>query len=134
MPFVAIQYDIKPGCEEQLAEIFGNFRRVGSAAVPAGGAAPTTKILATALFIRDDTMVRFIEYEGDLDAVIRHMASQPGVQEIERQLKPYLSKPRDTGTVDGFVATFKRSMLRCISQLAVPRTGSPPPEADRKAS
>jgi hypothetical protein len=142
MPFVAITYDIKPGCEEQLAEIFGTFRRVGSSAVPPGAArpasgpdgpaAPATKILATALFIRDDTMVRFIEYEGDLDAVIRHMAAQPGVQEIERQLKPYLSKPRDTGTVEGFVATFKRSMLRCISQLAVPRT--PPEEAERKAS
>jgi hypothetical protein len=135
MPFVAITYDIKPGCEEQLAEIFGNFRRVGSATVPAGGNGPTavstTKILATALFIRDDTMVRFIEYEGDLDTVIRHMANQPGVQEIERQLKPYLSRPRDTGTVDGFVATFKRSMLRCISSLAVPRT---PPEAERQAS
>lgn len=165
MPFVAITYDIKPGCEEELAEIFGNFRRVGSTAVPdtsaggknasennvggnnaagngssgngaaagngssGNGTAPSTRILATALFIRDDTMVRFIEYEGDLDAVIRHMAGQPGVREIERKLKPYLSKPRDTDTVDGFVATFKRSMLRPISQLAVPRT----PPAETKA-
>jgi hypothetical protein len=127
MPFVAITYDIKPGCEEELAEIFGNFRRVGSPAVPSGEQAPATRILATALFIRDDTMVRFIEYEGDIDAVARHMASQPGVQEIERKLKPYLTKPRDTDTVEGFVATFKRSMLRCISQLSVPRT--PPGEA-----
>jgi hypothetical protein len=121
MPFVAITYDIKPGCEEELAEIFGGFRRVGSPAVPGGENAPTTRILATALFIRDDTMVRFIEYEGDLDAVARHMAAQPGVQEIERKLKPFLTRPRDTDTVEGFVATFKRSMLRCISQLAVPR-------------
>jgi hypothetical protein len=119
MPFVAITYDIKPGCEEELAEIFGSFRRVGSPAVR--GAGETTRILATALFIRDDTMVRFIEYEGDLDAVIRHMATQPGVQEIERKLKPYLTRPRDTDTVEGFVATFKRSMLRPISQLSVPR-------------
>jgi hypothetical protein len=41
------------------------------------------------------------------------------VQEIERKLAPYLTKPRDTGTVDGFVATFQRSLLRCISQLSV---------------
>lgn len=131
MPFVAITYDIKPGCEEELAEIFGSFRRVGSPAVPGGDNAPATRILATALFIRDDTMVRFIEYEGDLDTVARHMANQPGVQEIERKLKPYLTKPRDTDTVEGFVATFKRSMLRCISQLAVPRT---PPGEVAKAS
>jgi hypothetical protein len=63
--------------------------------------------------------VRFIEYEGDLDAVARHMAAQPGVQEIERKLAPFLSRPRDTGTVDGFVGTFRRSLLRCISQLSV---------------
>lgn len=121
MPFVAITYDIKPGCEDEIAEIFGGFRRVGSSAVPGGGTQQETKILATALFIRDDTMVRFIEYEGDLDAVARHMAAQPGVQEAERKIKPYLTRPRDTDTVEGFVATFKRSMLRCISQLAVPR-------------
>jgi hypothetical protein len=135
MPFVAITYDIKPGCEDELAEVFGGFRRVGSSAVPsAGGQEQATRILATALFIRDDTMVRFIEYEGDLDAVIRHMASQPGVQEIERKLKPYLSIPRDTDTVEGFVATFKRSMLRCISQLAMPRTPPVAPDEVARAS
>lgn len=121
MPFVAITYDLLPGHEDELAEIFTGFRRTGSSAVPGGGGGGETRILATALFIRDATMVRFIEYEGDLDAVIRHMATQPGVQEIERKLKPFLSRPRDTDTVVGFVATFKRSMLRCISQLAVPR-------------
>jgi hypothetical protein len=121
MPFVAITYDIKSGCEDELAEIFSGFRRTGSSAVPGGGQ-QETQILATALFIRDDTMVRFIEYEGDLDAVIRHMAAQPGVQEIERRLKPYLTRPRETDTVEGFVAVFKRSMLRPLSQLAVPRT------------
>lgn len=128
MPFVAITYDIKPGCEDQLAEVFSGFRRVGSAAVPDSADGQPTKILATALFIRDATMVRFIEYEGDLDAVIRHMATQPGVQEVERKLKPFLSKPRDTDTVEGFVATFKRSMLRPLSQLAVPRN-PPVPKA-----
>lgn len=129
MPFVAITYDIKPGCEDELAEIFSGFRRVGGSGVPATDS--ETRILATALFIRDATMVRFIEYEGDLDAVIRHMAQQPGVQEIERKLKPYITKPRDTATVEGFVATFKRSMLRPLSTLAVPRT---PPAPEAKAS
>jgi len=129
MPIVAITYDLLPGHEDELAEVFTGFRRTGQAAVP-GGDQPT-KILATALFIRDATMVRFIEYEGDLDAVIRFMANQPGVQEIERKLKPFLSRPRETDTVEGFVAVFKRSMLRCISQFAVPRV---PPHEERKAS
>ncbi|MFE0021554.1 SchA/CurD-like domain-containing protein [Amycolatopsis sp. NPDC059021] len=121
MPLAAITYDIKPGHEDDVAEIFGGFRRVGSAAVPTGDAEVATRILATGVFIRDDLLVRFIEYEGDLDAVARHMATQPGVREVERKLAPYLSKPRDTGTVEGFVATFRRSLLRCVSQISVPR-------------
>lgn len=119
MPFTAITYDIKPGCEDEIAEIFGGFKRVGSPVVRDESGAEVARILSTALFIRDDTMVRFIEYEGELEAIARFMASQPGVAEVERKLAPYLSKPRDTGTVEGFVRTFERSTMRCISQLSV---------------
>jgi hypothetical protein len=122
MPFAALTYDIKSGCEDQVAEVFQNFRRPPSADVPGNGGAVAARILATAVFIRDSLLVRFIEYEGDLDAVARHMAAMPGVQEVERKLKPFLSKPRDTGTEDGFVATFRRSLLRSVAQQAVPRS------------
>ena len=121
MPFVAITYDIKGGHEDKVAEVFSNFQRPKSAVVPGANGEQASRILATAVFIRDGLLVRFIEYEGDLDAVARHMAAQPGVQEVERKLKPYLNAPRDTGTVEGFVSTFKSSMLRCITQLSVPR-------------
>ncbi|MFF5286979.1 SchA/CurD-like domain-containing protein [Streptomyces sp. NPDC013171] len=119
MPFAAITYDIKPGCEAELAEIFGDFRRVTSDRVRDAGGQDAGRILATAVFLRDDTLVRVIEYEGDLDAVARHMASQPGVREVERKLKPYLTRPRDTDTVEGFVATFRRSLLRTVAQISV---------------
>ncbi|MFE1753250.1 SchA/CurD-like domain-containing protein [Streptomyces anandii] len=126
MPFAAITYDIKPGHEAELAEIFGNFKRVRSSQVrdDAGEAAGT--ILATAVFLRDDTLVRVIEYTGDLEAVARHMAVQPGVREVEAKLKPYLTRPRDTDTVEGFVATFKRSLLRTVAQISARDT---PPNA-----
>ena len=119
MPFAAITYDIKAGYEKEISEIFGNFRRVGSPVVKGAGGGETARILATAVFIRDDTMVRVIEYEGDLDAIARHMATQPGVKEVEEKLAPYLTRPRDTGTVEGFVATFKRSLLTCMAQMSV---------------
>ncbi|MEX3106400.1 MULTISPECIES: SchA/CurD-like domain-containing protein [unclassified Streptomyces] len=119
MPFAAITYDIKPGCEKELTEIFGNFRRVRGSSVtdPEGREAGT--ILATAVFLRDDTLVRVIEYTGDLDAVARHMAAQPGVREVERKLKPYLTRPRDTDTPEGFVATFRRSLLTTVAEISV---------------
>ncbi len=123
MPYTAITYDILPGHEDELAELFGNFRRVGTSTVPGADGAPASAILATALFLRDDLMVRVVEYEGDIEAVARFMAAQPGIQDVERRLKPFLASPRHTDTVEGFVATFLGSRLRCISQLAVPRTG-----------
>ena len=119
MPFAAITYDIKAGHEDEVAEVFSNFRRPTSAVVPDDEG---TRIVATAVFIRDSLLVRFIEYEGDLEAVARFMAAQPGVKEVERKLAPFLSKPRNTGTVEGFVQTFKSSLLRSVSQLSAART------------
>lgn len=119
MPFAAITYDIKPGHEAELTEIFGSFQRVRSSRVQDAQGETAGTILATAVFLRDDTLVRVIEYTGDLEAVARHMASQPGVREVEAKLKPYLSKPRDTDTVEGFVATFKRSLLHTVAQISV---------------
>ncbi|MBF8194277.1 SchA/CurD [Nonomuraea sp. K274] len=121
MPFAAITYNIKSGYEDRVAEVFSGFQRPKSAVVQGSDGEQAGRILATAVFIRDDLLVRFIEFEGDIDAIARHMAAQPGVQEVERKLKPYLSVPRDTGTAEGFVRTFKDSMLRSVTQLAVPR-------------
>ncbi|MET9773513.1 SchA/CurD-like domain-containing protein [Streptomyces sp. NPDC006367] len=126
MPFAAITYDIKPGHEKELSEIFGSFRRVRSSRVEDESGQPAGTILATAVFLRDDTLVRVIEYTGDLDAVARHMAMQPGVREVEARLKPYLSRPRDTDTVEGFVATFRRSLLNTVAEISV-RDGAPAP-------
>lgn len=122
MPFAAITYDIKAGHEDEIAEVFRNFRRPTSRIVPDATGRPAAQIYATAVFIRDGLLVRFIEYDGDLDAVARHMATQPGVREVERTLAPYLNNPRDTDTVEGFVRTFKSSLLRSLTQLSAPRT------------
>lgn len=121
MPFAAITYDIKSGHEDEVAEVFSSFQRPKHAEIPGQDGEQAARILATAVFIRDGLLVRFIEYDGDLDAVVRHMAVQPGVQEVERKLRPFLNSPRDTGTVDGFVRTFKQGMLRSVTQLSVPR-------------
>src|SRR3954469_18529565 len=118
MPFAAITYDIKPGYEKELAEIFGDFKRVRSSSVRDERGESAGAIVATAVFLRDDTLVRVIEYTGDLEAVARHMAAQPGVQEGERKLKPYLTRPRETDTVEGFVATFRRSLLTTVAQIS----------------
>ena len=121
MPFAALTYDILSGFENEVAEVFQNFRRPPSTDVPGSSGATEARMLATAVFIRDSMLVRVIEYEGDLDAVARFMASQPGVQEVERKLKPFLRSRRDTDTVEGFVKNFRASMLRSVVQVSAPR-------------
>lgn len=118
MPFAAITYDIKPGHEDEIAEIFADFQRVAATEVDAPGQ-EDTRILSTALFIRDGLMVRMIEYEGDLDAVARRMFTHPAVRRVEERLANYVNRPRDTDTEEGFVRTFNSSLLRSISQLSV---------------
>lgn len=119
MPFAAITYDVKPGFETEITEVFRGFRRVRTPVVADASGRPEATILSTAVFIRDATLVRVIEYEGDLDAVARFMASQPGVRDFEERIRPYLSRPRDTATTEGFVATFHRSLLNPVVQFSV---------------
>lgn len=118
MAYAAITYDIKPGFQDEITQLLGEFRRAGDPVIRDEDGNPVAKMLGTAVFMRDDLMVRVIHYEGDLQAVARRMGSAPGVQEVERKLKPFLASPRDTGTVDGFVRTFNECLLDCVAQLS----------------
>ncbi|AWZ04410.1 MULTISPECIES: SchA/CurD-like domain-containing protein [unclassified Streptomyces] len=118
MAFAAITYDIEPGYEKELTAIFQDFKRVRSSQVRDESGQQAGTLLATAVFLREDTLVRVIEYTGELDAVARHMATQPGVRDFEAKIKPYLSRPRETDTPEGFVATFQRSLLTTVVQFS----------------
>jgi hypothetical protein len=119
VPFAAITYRVQPGHEEEIAEIFGRFQRVDSPVLRAEDGAQAGRLLGTAVFIKDDVMVRVIHYEGDFAAVARHMAAQRGVHVIEDKLAPYLAARRDTSTTEAFGRYFKDATMRCISQLSV---------------
>lgn len=118
MAYAAITYDIKPGFQDEVSRIFGDFKRAGDPVIRDEDGNPVATMQGTAVFMRDDLMVRVIQYEGDLQAVARRMGAAPGVQEVERKLKPYLASPRDTGTVEGFVRTFNDSLLDCVTSLS----------------
>ncbi|OJF09559.1 SchA/CurD-like domain-containing protein [Couchioplanes caeruleus] len=119
MPYAAITYNVKPGHEEEIAEIFANFQRVSSPAVRDQDGAAVGKLLGTAVFIKDTVMVRVIHYEGDFAHIARTMAAQKGVHDIEDKLAPFLAEQRETVTAEGFGAYFRNATMRCISQLSV---------------
>lgn len=119
MPYAAITYRVKPGHEAEIAEIFADFQRVDTPALRDEQGSQTGRLVGTAVFIKDDVMVRVIHYEGEFAAIARHMANQTGVHVLEDKLAPYLAHQRHTSTVAGFGAYFKDATMRCISQLSI---------------
>jgi hypothetical protein len=119
MPFAAITYRVKPGHEDEIAEIFAGFQRVDSPILRDEQDAQAGRLLGTAVFIKDDVMVRVIHYEGDFGAVAAHMARQRGVHLLEEKLAPYLAAQRDTSSAEGFKAYFRDATMRCVSQLSL---------------
>ncbi|MFG2860386.1 SchA/CurD-like domain-containing protein [Streptomyces sioyaensis] len=119
MPYAAITYRVKPGHEDEIAELFAGFQRVDTPDFRDAQGAPAGRLLGTAVFLRDDVLVRVIHYEGDFQAIARHMAAQRGVHLIEERLSPFLAHPRDTSTTEGFTGYFRDATMRCIAQLTV---------------
>jgi hypothetical protein len=119
MPFAAITYRVKPGHDDEIADIFAGFQRVGSPVMQDGAGEQAGRLLGTAVFLKQDVLVRVIHYEGDFGAVAGHMAAQRGVHLLEEKLAPYLAEQRDTSTPEAFGAYFDAATMRCLSQLSV---------------
>lgn len=119
MPYAAITYRVKPGHEDDIAEIFADFQRVDRPEMAGDAGEQSGRLLGTAVFVKDDVMVRVIHYEGDFQAIAKHMAPQRGVHQIEERLAPYLAEPRDTSTPEAFAAYFRDATMRCVSQLSI---------------
>ncbi|KWX04658.1 hypothetical protein TH66_05420 [Carbonactinospora thermoautotrophica] len=114
--FAAVTWKVKPGYEAELAELFANYKRPDSFIVRDAQGAEVGKVMATAVFMKDDTIVRVIQFEGPLDEVLRHMSRQQGVRELEDAVDKYLVEPRDTTSPEGFRQFFQRSSMRCLVQ------------------
>ncbi|MFM9368679.1 SchA/CurD-like domain-containing protein [Streptomyces sp. Da 82-17] len=128
MPYAAITYRIKPGHEDEIADIFAGFQRVDTPEYADADGSAAGRLLGTAVFVRDDMLVRVIHYEGEFAAVGRHMAAQKGVHLLEEKLAPYLAEERDTSTPQAFAAYFRNAVMRRVSELTVdthPVSGAP---------
>ncbi|MFJ2608262.1 SchA/CurD-like domain-containing protein [Streptomyces sp. NPDC091279] len=119
MAFAAVTYRVKPGHEDEIAEIFQDFKRVDTPVLPGADGSAAGRLLGTAVFIKDDVMVRVIQYEGDFSAIAGHMARQQGVHTVEQRLAPFLAEQRDTATPEGFGKYFRNASMRVLTQLSV---------------
>src|SRR5664279_2516113 len=76
-----------------------------------------TSLLATAVFISGDQVVRSIEVEGDLAAVSRHLATDPNIRKVEGQLVQYLAEPYDLADPMAARASFQRRLMKQVGTI-----------------
>ncbi|WP_131736986.1 SchA/CurD-like domain-containing protein [Actinomadura roseirufa] len=119
MPYAAITYRIKPGSDDALAELFESFQRVDTPALENESGESVGRLLGTAVFVKDEFMVRVIHYEGDFVAIARHMARQSGVHNLEEKLAPFLTHRKPASSPEEFQENFRNALMRCVSQLSV---------------
>lgn len=119
MPYAAITYRIKPGSEDALAELFSGFTRVDTPDMRDEQGESAGRLLGTAVFVKDEFMVRIIHYEGDFAAIAQHMARQQGVHQLEAELAPYLTHRKPAASPEEFRDNFRNALMRCVSQLSV---------------
>lgn len=119
MPYAAITYKVKPGHEDEIAEIFAAFERVDTPDFAGETGETEGRLLGTAVFVKDENIVRVIHYEGDFAAVGKHMAAQKGVHILEGKLAPFLAEQRDTASPGAFAEYFRNAIMRSVQQLTV---------------
>jgi hypothetical protein len=109
----ALLWTVKPGTEQQVEEIFANYTSPDRIIRDEEGN-EKGKLLATQVFMKDNTVVRVMEIEGDLRQAAVHLGKQPQIRELEEKLDPLLETPRDMSTPEGAREFFMSTMMRCL--------------------
>ncbi|MEU4331225.1 SchA/CurD-like domain-containing protein [Nonomuraea dietziae] len=105
----AITFEIRQGTQAAVRELLSGY------APPEWETADGTRLLSTSIFMKDTTVIRVIEIDGSLPSVMRHLAAQPSIQKLERELDPYLATPRDMSTPEGARAFFVSALMEHVT-------------------
>jgi len=105
----AITFRIKPGTEDAVRDLLANYDP------PAWEAPDGTRLLGTSIFMKDGVVVRMMEIDGSLPAAMAHLARQPSIQKLERELDAYLVEPRDLSTPQGAQSFFRNAMMQHVT-------------------
>jgi hypothetical protein len=105
----AISFKCRPGTEEICADLLKNYDR------PVPYIDDDTRLLSTTIFMNGNLIVRVIDVEGDFGKVIKHLQSQPAIQEVENKLTEYMEEPRDLSTPEGAAAFFMKALMTRVT-------------------
>jgi hypothetical protein len=109
----ALIWNVKPGTEKQVEEIFANYESPDPVVRDQEGNVKG-KLLGTQIFMRGNTIVRVMEVDGELRDIAPHLGRQPGIRELETKLDPLLEIPRDMSNPEGAREFFQNTMMRCL--------------------
>lgn len=109
----ALIWNVKPGAEEQVRELFADYKSPDSIIRDEQGN-EKGRLLSTQVFMRGNTIVRVMEIEGDFRDAAAHLGKQPSIQELEAKLDPLLETPRDMSTPEGARQFFMSTMMECL--------------------
>jgi SchA/CurD like domain len=111
--YFAITWTVKPGTEDAVRQAFANYGRPDHDVKDADGNI-VGKLLSTQVFMKGNTLVRAIEFEGSIVDLAPHMGRQPAIQALEQEIDKYLEEPRDMSTPEGARAYFMKSAMETL--------------------
>lgn len=111
--YFAMTWTVRPGTEEEVIKLFENYGRPEHTITDEEGNVKG-KLLATTVYMKDNVLVRAIEFEGSIIDVAPHMGRQPAVRELEEKLDQYIENPRDMSTPEGARKFFMETMMRTV--------------------
>jgi hypothetical protein len=109
----ALMWNVKPGTEQEVEELFRDYGTPEHVVRDEDGS-ERGRLIGTQIFMRGNTVVRVMEFEGDRRELIRHLQQQPVIRELESKLDGYLETPRDMSSREGAEKFFRESAMRCV--------------------
>jgi hypothetical protein len=109
----ALTWNVKPGTEAEVIRLFERSGRPDHTVRNADGEV-VGLLRRTSVFMRQNTVVRVIEFDGDFIDVAKHMGQQQEVRDLERALDQYLEVERDMSTPEKTAAFFASASMRCV--------------------
>jgi len=109
----AVMFTCKPGTEEKVKELLRNSGRPEHEIKGPDGTVKG-RVLHTMVLMHGNTIVRAIEFDGQLPDVIQHIRNQQEVRELEAGLEPLLEVPRDMSTPEGAMKSFRQAGMEIL--------------------
>lgn len=107
----AVTFRVRPGTEDAVADLLASYDP------PNPEIDAETRLLSTSVFMKDQQIVRMIEFEGDFRKVMARLSQDPSIQYVEKELDKYLVEEdrRDMSNPQGAKEFFARAMMRTVT-------------------